>query len=302
MIKYSVIVCSYNGSGSIAECLDSLVGQSVPRDSYEVIVVDDGSTDGLVGLAKKYVNAYGNMRLISHPSNRGLSAARNTGWRSAKGEIIFYIDDDAVADHNWIERLAAYYTSPDIAGVGGYPRPYFENSVYTLYDIAKCRMEYGINAEKLNDTNSGAGGCNMSLRRAVLEEVGGFDVRFRAVADDADINRRIAEKGYRLLTVADITVRHRYPRSLSEFVRKKAGRGRGELVFDRKYTDKNILLRTSAGLVLAVFNVPKSILAGLRLSKISGRYGRFPIFSILYSLERISVKYGKLNSLITSKA
>jgi len=301
MIKYSVIVCSYNGSRWIRECLDALAAQRLSKDLYEVIIVDDGSTDGLSELVKPYEHKYSNFRLISYLPNKGLSAARNIGWQGATGEIIYYIDDDAVADPDWIERLAAHYTADNVAGVGGYPRPYFEKSLYTIYDIARCKLEYGDNAEVLNDNNWGSGGCNMSLRRSVLEEVGGFDSRFRAVADDADINKRIAEKGYRLFCDADITVRHRYPTSFNEFYRKRAGRGRGELIFDRKYGNSNIALRALVGIALAALNLPRNIAAGLSLSKRSGRYDLFLAFLILYPLDKIFVKYGKLRSALSSR-
>lgn len=301
MVKYSVIVCSYNGSRWIGECLDALAAQRLPKDLYEVIVVDDGSTDSLSALVRPYEKRYANFRLISYSPNKGLSAARNIGWQNAKGGIIYYIDDDAVADPDWIERLASHYASENIAGVGGYPRPYFEKSLYTIYDIARCKLEYGDNAEVLNDNNWGSGGCNMSLRRSVLDEVGGFDPRFRAVADDADINKRIAGKGYRLLCAADITVRHRYPTSFKDFYRKRAGRGRGELIYDRKYGNKNIALRSLAGIAMAALNLPKNLAAGFSLSKRAGRYDLFLAFSILYPLDKIFVKYGKLKSALSSR-
>ncbi len=301
MVKYSVIVCSYNGSRWIGECLDALAAQKLAKDVYEVIVVDDGSTDGLSGVVRPYEKKYPNFRLISYTPNRGLSAARNIGWQNASGEIIYYIDDDAVADPDWVDRLASRYISDNIAGVGGYPRAYFENSLYTIYDIAKCKLEYGDNAEVLNDNNWGSGGCNMSLRRSVLEEVGGFDPRFRAVADDADINRRIAERGYRLICAADITVRHRYPTSFREFYRKRSGRGRGELIYDRKYGNRNVALRSLAGMAAAALNVPRNLATGFSLSKKAGRYDLFFAFSILYPLDKIFAKYGKLKSALSSR-
>src|SRR5438477_13199211 len=105
-ILYSVIVCSFNGSRTIGECLQAILHQTTPLDSYEIIVVDDGSTDGLSQIVTTLFSSRTHCHLIRFEHNRGLSAARNAGWRAACGAIVLYIDDDAVPDPDWIEQLA----------------------------------------------------------------------------------------------------------------------------------------------------------------------------------------------------
>src|SRR5208337_5666748 len=107
----SVVVCTYNGKRTIRACLEGL--RRVDYPNFEVIIVNDGSTDGTEIIAKEY-----GFRVISIP-NGGLSNARNIGMRAAKGEIVAYIDDDAVPDPQWLTYLAATFLSTDHVGVGG---------------------------------------------------------------------------------------------------------------------------------------------------------------------------------------
>jgi hypothetical protein len=109
--RASVVVCTYNGQRHLAECLSALERLDYP--SYEVIVVDDGSTDATAAIAGEY-----RVRLI-RTKNHGLSAARNTGLHAATGDIIAYIDDDSYPDSEWLKRLAMTFLSSEYVGVGG---------------------------------------------------------------------------------------------------------------------------------------------------------------------------------------
>ena len=112
--KISVIVCTYNGARTLAECLYGLHKLNYPN--FEVIVVNDGSTDNSAAIATEF-----GVRVIS-TDNRGLSSARNTGCEAATGEIVAYIDDDAYPDPDWLTYLAASFSrarSPMPAAVGG---------------------------------------------------------------------------------------------------------------------------------------------------------------------------------------
>ncbi len=107
----SVVVCSYNGARTIRDCCAGLIRLEYPN--FEVIVVNDGSTDA----TPEIVSEYG-FRLIS-TANRGLSNARNTGWQEAKGEIVAYIDDDAYPDPHWLTYIAAAFMRTTHVGIGG---------------------------------------------------------------------------------------------------------------------------------------------------------------------------------------
>jgi hypothetical protein len=107
----TVIVCSYNGATTIRETLNSLENLDYP--DYQVIIVDDGSTDETAVISSEY-----DFELI-RTENRGLSHARNTGLRQAKSEIVAYIDDDAFADRDWLKFLAVMFQSTGFAAVGG---------------------------------------------------------------------------------------------------------------------------------------------------------------------------------------
>ncbi len=108
----SVIVCSYNGGKTLAACLDSLGKLNYPN--YEVILVDDGSTDDTASIAAQFPK----VRYV-HQTNHGLSHARNTGAAAAKGEVFAYTDSDCMADVDWLYYLIGTLTSGDYAGVGG---------------------------------------------------------------------------------------------------------------------------------------------------------------------------------------
>src|SRR5256712_5511498 len=109
--RISVVVCTYNGARTIRDCLDGLEQLAYP--DYEVIVVDDGSTDSTAAIACQY-----DYRLI-RTENRGLANARNTGLKAATGEIVAYIDDDAYPHPHWLTYLAARFLSTSHAAVGG---------------------------------------------------------------------------------------------------------------------------------------------------------------------------------------
>src|SRR5204863_4153229 len=107
--KISVVVCAYNAAQTLEGCLNSLEKLQYP--DYEVIVVNDGSTDATPIIAQRYP-----FRYIS-TANQGISAARNEGLKVAEGEIIAYIDSDADADPHWLHYLAVTYSNFNAAGV-----------------------------------------------------------------------------------------------------------------------------------------------------------------------------------------
>lgn len=130
----SIIVCTFNGSNVILDCIKSLMNQSYPKSSYEIIIVNDGSTDNTLKILNQYP-----IKVVNHLKNLGICAGRNSGLQNASGRIIAYTDDDCMADKNWIKNLVKHY-GENVIAVGGITVPY---SVNTLMEKYMSETGYG---------------------------------------------------------------------------------------------------------------------------------------------------------------
>ena len=100
----SVVIASYNGASYIGRCLESFTIQSIDPDKFEVIVVDNNSTDHTSQIASEYVDQHTNFILLKE-EKQGVSYARNLGISNSRGKYICFIDDDAYADTNWLKNI-----------------------------------------------------------------------------------------------------------------------------------------------------------------------------------------------------
>ena len=226
--RISVVVCTYNGARTIRDCCEGLARLAYPN--FEVIVVDDGSSDDTAAIASCY-----DVRLI-RTSNRGLSNARNTGMEAATGEIVAYLDDDAYPDPHWLTYLAAAFLGTSHAGVGGPNIPPPSDG-----EIAECvsRSPGGPVHVLLSDREAEhIPGCNMAFRKSCLQAIGGFDPRFRTAGDDVDICWRLRDRGLTLGFHAGATVWHHRRNSLRAYWRQQIGYGGAEGQLARKWPEK----------------------------------------------------------------
>src|SRR3989449_72836 len=226
--RVSVVVCSYNGAPTIRDCLEGLSRLAYPN--YEVIVVDDGSTDDTAAIARRY-----NGRLIQ-TENRGLANARNTGLAAATGEIIAYLDDDAYPDPEWLTYLVATFMSTSYAGVGG-------PNIAPPGDgpIAECVAQAPGGPVHVLVTDRQAEhipGCNMAFRKSCLDAIGGFDPQFRTAGDDVDVCWRLQERGWTLGFHPAAMVWHHRRNSVRTYWRQQIGYGRAEAMLERKWPEK----------------------------------------------------------------
>lgn len=227
--KISVVVCTYNGSRTIRDCLDGLTKLEYPN--FEVIVVNDGSKDN----TPEIVAEYPSFKLIS-TENRGLSNARNTGLEAATGEIIAYTDDDARPDLHWLHYLALTYATTDHAGVGG-------PNIAPPGDgwIAECvaNAPGGPIHVLLDDTTAEhVPGCNCSFRTEALRQIGGWDPRFRSAGDDVDVCWRIQHMGWTIGFSPAAMVWHHRRNSIKDYWKQQIGYGRAESLLEQKWPEK----------------------------------------------------------------
>ena len=221
----SVVVCSYNDAPTLRDCLDGLAEQTYL--DYEVIVVDDGSTDGTGAIARDY-----DVRVIE-TENHGLSRARNTGLDAATGDIVAFVDGDARADPDWLSFLAARFAGSEDAAVGGPNLPWPDAGPVAQ---AVATAPGGPTHVLISDDEAEhIPGCNMAFRREVLEAIGGFDPQFRAAGDDVDVCWRLREHGFRIGFTPAAVVWHHRRDTIRAYVAQQRGYGEAEGLLERKW-------------------------------------------------------------------
>ena len=222
----SVIVCSYNGGPTLASCLDSLGKLNYPK--YEVILVDDGSTDDTSYIAAQFPW----VRYI-HQSNQGLSHARNTGAAAAKGEVFAYTDSDCMVDPDWLYYLIGTLVSGDYAGVGG---PNVTPPAKSWIQACVAAAPGGPSHVLLTDVVAEhIPGCNMAFYRWAFEGVGGFDTEYRKAGDDVDFCWRIQQAGWVVAFSPTAIVWHYRRFTLRAFLRQQDGYGEAESLLRFKH-------------------------------------------------------------------
>ena len=169
----SVIVCTYNRCDILNDCLQSLVYQTLNKQLFEVIVVNNNSTDETQSIAECFAIIEPNFKVVIEP-NQGLSHARNHGWNEAHGEYVAFIDDDCIVPTQWLS-IAKDIVDQKSPGVFGGPYFAFYNSPKPLWfkDAYGSRIQ-GDNARALGDDEYLDGG-NIFFRRSLLHGLGGFD-------------------------------------------------------------------------------------------------------------------------------
>lgn len=177
----SVVVCTYNRAELLPACLDSLVNQTLDKSLYEVIVVDNKSSDATYQLATGMAATQPNFFVFIEPK-QGVSHARNKGWEVARGDYVLYIDDDAKAMPDWCERiLQAFETvTPKPVAVGGSIHPFYGVPPPDWFaDEFECRT-WGTEPGflQLPRARYGFSGSNMAICRSIFTVFGGFHAGF----------------------------------------------------------------------------------------------------------------------------
>ncbi|HEV3410488.1 MAG TPA: glycosyltransferase, partial [Chthoniobacterales bacterium] len=224
--KVSVIVCSYNGARTLEACLTSL-GQ-LDYSDYEIILVDDGSTDNTAEIAARFPD----VRYIRQ-RNQGLSHARNTGAAAATGEVFAYTDSDCMADRDWLYYMIGTLLSGDYAGVGG---PNIPPPAKDWVQACVAAAPGGPSHVLLTDTVAEhIPGCNMAWYRWVFEQVGGFDTDFWKAGDDVDFCWRVQQAGHEIAFSPAAVVWHHRRFTLGAFQRQQEGYGEAESMLRFKH-------------------------------------------------------------------
>ncbi|MEK6691947.1 MAG: glycosyltransferase [Nitrospirota bacterium] len=221
----TIVIPAYNSERTIARVIESCLNQTVKG---EVIVVDDGSDDSTAEIVKRYPVKY------IYQENSGPAKARNTGWENANGEIILFTDSDCIPEKDWVGKMLGYHSRDNIYVVGG---SYDITNPESL--LARCiHQEILERHRKMSGEVDYLGSFNLSYRRKILEELGGFNEEFRyASGEDNDLSYRVRKKGYKLIFDREIKVAHNHQTKFFKYLKEQFRHGFWRMKLYRLHPD-----------------------------------------------------------------
>ncbi|HPQ71145.1 MAG TPA: glycosyltransferase family 9 protein [bacterium] len=225
----SIIVPTFNGEKKLARLLPSLLNQSYPRDCYEIIVVDNNSTDGTAA----FVRSFDGVRYEFYDRVQTSYAARNHGIGVARGEILAFTDDDCEADPHWLSNAVQWFAHPDVGGVAGRIL-----GGETDNDIARwqSRRKYlDLHPDLETSLRPNVVTANVCYRRDVFARVGLFSESMISSGDLEFSYRLTADGRYRFRAASDATVRHFHREDLRSLFKVSMRYGYGHVDLDRRF-------------------------------------------------------------------
>ena len=202
----SIIICSYNRASYISGALDSLYHQSAGLDNFEAIIVDNNSTDNTAEVFKQWRSSHANGSFTYlTESKQGASFARNTGAEGAKGQWLCFMDDDAIANSNYVENIIKHIkTKPEAIGFGGRIIPkyipsapewmsYYVSSLVGNFDYAPTACAFENGKYPLES--------NMIVKKDIYDSIGGFNTQLPGVVGTLRIGGEGKELFYKILAL-----------------------------------------------------------------------------------------------------
>jgi len=255
-IRISVVICTYRRPGMLRMAIESLLNQTLAAKEYEIIVIDNNSQDGTRDVVHNYIEAGSNKVCYVLEEQQGLSHARNTGVRVARGNVIAFLDDDAVADAKWLASLLEVYDSvPDAWAVGGKVLPIWGSERPQWLRDSMLRslstVEWG-NERRLLKWPERIIGTNCSFRTRVFSEVGLFATNLGRQAilllgnEDTEIQQRIHELGKLIFYTPHAVVYHHVPRermTKKYFYSRAYGTGRSQAILTTRQDNVIVFLK-----------------------------------------------------------
>jgi glycosyltransferase involved in cell wall biosynthesis len=309
-LTFSVIICTFNRADYLADAIRSVQEQDYPPETYEIIVVDNGSTDETKLITEKVSKAEKpSLKYVFEPV-LGLSVARNTGAKASNNEMLAYIDDDAIADPDWLKNLSKAYNSAvkGVVCVGGASylscegqRPDWLTERYEGYLSSTIQLGSCL---RILATGEYPVGTNFVINREFLSEIGGFCTELGRVGktllsgDESELCRRVQLKGGLILYAPDAVVHHRVPseRLTRGYILQRAyWQGVTDIVIMQKYDPRTrrALLRSTYGVILQQIGDGFRILQNVMRGRMDGAF--IHLFNLV---SRMGRNRAKLNLII----
>lgn len=199
-IRVSVVVPTYKRPHLLSRCIDALLAQNFAKNEYDIIVADDSNDPQIREVTANYEGRSDNHASVHYvpvTGTHGPAAARNRGWRAARGEIIAFTDDDCVPNPDWLQQGLKAFSTEAVAAVWG----------TVIVPLPATPTDYERDAARLQ--GAGFVTANCFCRRSVLQAIGGLDEAFSAPwREDSDLYFTMLERGYSVVNAPDAKVVH----------------------------------------------------------------------------------------------
>jgi glycosyltransferase involved in cell wall biosynthesis len=198
-VRVSVVIPTYRRPQLLRRCLSALIAQTMGPALYEILIVDDGATHDTWKTVRSAASSRSMpaIRYIAAPSRRGPAAARNLGWKAARGSIVAFTDDDCIPVPEWLAEGMAAMNDPDCSGVWG----------DIIVPLPEQPTDHELTTKGLEQSPCATANC--FYRRDTLASVGGFDEQFTAAwREDSDLQFTLLEQGHRLHSCKRAVVMH----------------------------------------------------------------------------------------------
>jgi cellulose synthase/poly-beta-1,6-N-acetylglucosamine synthase-like glycosyltransferase len=216
-VKVSIVVASYNSQDTIEECLKSILSLNYPASFFEIIVMDGGSKDDTVKIAQKYPIKVVSIRLNA-------PAAYNYAMKIALHPILGFIDADAKVEVEWLKKLVPHLSDPNVAGVSGSIETWNSENPWARCIGYELKNRY----QRIGKYTGRIATMNLLLKKAIIEEAGGWDEKLPSQYD-TDLGFRISAKGYQIAYEPNAVCYHFNRPTLKAYYRQQLQYGKNTL-------------------------------------------------------------------------
>lgn len=215
LLKISLVICTYNRAEYLAQTLKTVATQNLLPDFFELIVVDNKSTDHTAEIVQQFMQQHAQLHIkYCFEEQKGLSFARNRGIAEARSPIISYVDDDVLLSENFLRYILVFFgVYFNAVGMGGKVIPKYETdkepawmSRYLNGFVGK--VDYGNEILQFNKKMKYPAGCNMAYRKNILEAVNGFNTQLTFRSDDKDIFYKVSKVSNEIYYVPNAWLYH----------------------------------------------------------------------------------------------
>ena len=297
LYSFSIIVPIKNEEKVIGRLLDALLRLRYPKDKMEIIIVEDGSTDGSLNISMKYVEkSSGLIKVLHKPTSNGKPSALNYGIKHASGEIIAVFDADNVPEPDILINVCKYFKDPKVAAVQGRTLSINqdENMLTKLisYEEAVSYEAYLRGKDVLELFVHLKGSCQF-IRRDILKQIGGF---CEVLSEDMELSARLTEKGYCIKYAPDVRSWQETPSNVRQLFKQRTRWFRGTVEVAVKYgrlmikpSRKNIDAETTLSGPFILIASILTYFAGLYTSTANSNFNAFFYFLMQLSVVGTSV-------------